>query len=100
VPYPKIYWKLCGWSVEITTKPRGHVEVYKIQDDLPYQLDEMPNVLPITRIEEVKGLVDTLIIEPINDNVIETICDDDDDEDEPNESSQDDEEHDDNDMDN
>jgi len=56
------------------------------------------------RIEEVEGLADTLIVEPVND-VIKKICDDNDDhdhdhEDELNESSQDDEEHDDNDMDN
>ena len=61
----------------------------------------MPNVLPISRIEEVEGLADTLTVELVNDDVMETVCDDDDDdEDEVNESSQDDEEHDDNDMDN
>ncbi|KAK7356437.1 hypothetical protein VNO80_15709 [Phaseolus coccineus] len=62
-------------------------------------------------IEEVEGLTDTLIVEPVNDDVIKRICDDDDDEDEDdlnessqddeddlNESSQDDEKHDDNDM--
>jgi len=59
----------------------------------------MPNVLPITRIEEVEDLADTLMVELVNDDVIEIVCDDDD-EDEVNESSQDDEEHDDNDMDN
>jgi len=99
VPYPKICRNLRGWNVAITTKPRGHVEVDNIQDYLPYQFDEMPNVLPITRIEEVEGLAETLIVELVNDDVIETVCDDDD-EDEVNESSQDDEEHDDNDMDN
>ena len=99
VPYPKICRKLHGWSVAITTKPRGRIEVDNIQDDLPYQFDERPNVLRITRIEEVEGLADTLIAELVNDDVIETVCDDDD-EDEVNESSQDDEEHDDNDMDN
>ena len=83
----------------ITTKPRGHVEVNNIQDDLPYQFGEMPNVLPISRIEEIEGLAYTLIVELVNDDVMETICEDDD-EDEINESSQDDEEHDDNDMDN
>jgi len=36
VPYPKICRNLHGWSVAITTKPQGHVEVDKIQNDLPY----------------------------------------------------------------
>jgi len=97
VSYPKICRNFCGWRVAITKKPQGHVEVDKILDYLPYQLDEMPNLLPITRIKEVEDLTDTLIVEPINDDVIKTICDDDD---ELNESSQDDEEYDDNDMNN
>ena len=45
-PYPKICRNLRGWSVAIITKPRGNVEVDNIQDDLPYQFDEMPNMLP------------------------------------------------------
>jgi len=53
VPHPNICRNLRGWCVAITTKPRGHVEVENIEDDLPYQLDEMPNVLPITTIEQL-----------------------------------------------
>jgi len=56
--------------VAITTKSGGHVEVDNIQDDLPYYLNEKPNVLPVTGIEEVEGLTCTLIVELVNDETI------------------------------
>ena len=48
VPYPETCKDLRGWFVAITTKPRGHVEVDGMEDEVPYQADEMSNVLPIT----------------------------------------------------
>ena len=76
----------------ITTKPQGHVEVENIEDYLPYQLDEMSNVLPVTTIEQLQGLGDTSVLELVNDD--EPISDNDD----IIESSKDDGEHDGNDF--
>lgn len=58
--------ELRGWSVAITTKPRGHIEVDDIvdgaqSDESPFQSDEP--VLPIMQIEEMEMLVDGNSIE-------------------------------------
>ena len=61
VPYPETCKDLRGWFVAITTKPRGHVEVDGIENKVPYQADEMSNVLPITELEQLQGLADLTI---------------------------------------
>ena len=62
----------------ITTKPRGYVEVDHIPDESLYQADEMSHVLPIITIEFVEGLVDTSILQAIDDNDIQPSHDEDD----------------------
>lgn len=57
VPYPEMCKVMRGWYAAITTKPRGHVEVDGIEDEFPYQANEMPPVLPITEDELVRGLL-------------------------------------------
>lgn len=61
VPYPETCKDLRGWSAVITTKPRGHVEVEDIEDEEPYQADEMSPVVPITEVEPLQGLLDETI---------------------------------------
>jgi len=63
VTYPTICKNLRGWCVAIRTKPRGHVQVEKMEDELPYQANEIPNVLPVIRIEHLQGLAKTFVVE-------------------------------------
>jgi len=76
VNYPKICKNLRGWCVAITTKPRAHVQVDHVEDELPYQADESPTVLPVLTIELVQGLADTTILEVLDDDPIELVDDD------------------------
>ena len=43
---------------------------------MPYQADETPVVLPVERIEQFQGLVDTSIIEEVDDDHIEALVHD------------------------
>jgi len=54
--------------VTITTKPQAHVQVDHVEDELIYQADESPIVLPILTIELVQGLADTTILEVLDDD--------------------------------
>ncbi|CAK8541543.1 unnamed protein product [Lathyrus sativus] len=47
-----------AWSQVIKTKPRGRIEVVDIDDDTPYQDEEMAHVEQITEIEDITGLHD------------------------------------------
>jgi len=59
-----IQWhvRTSGWCVAITIKPRGHVEIDNILDDLSYQTDVTLDVVPIIKIELVKDLIDTYVL--------------------------------------
>ena len=77
VPYPETCKDMRGWSMAITTKPRGHVEVDDTENEVPYQADEMSCVLPITEVEALPGLLDINIghyeqlIDPINEPMVQ-----------------------------
>ena len=71
VNYPNICKNLRGWCVAITIKPRANVE-----DELPYQADESPTVLPVLTIELVQVLADNTILEVLHDDPIEPVDDD------------------------
>jgi hypothetical protein len=47
-----------GWCAAITTKPRGHVEIDNIEDEMAYQSDEMSPVIPVAEIESISCLRD------------------------------------------
>jgi len=68
VTYPDICKNLRGWCVPVKTKPRGHVQVDNINDELSYQAEEMANVLPVTRIEHLQCLADTSNVEVVDDD--------------------------------
>jgi len=54
-------------------KPRGYVEVDNIEEELPYQDIEMPNVVPVTIIEKSQGLADSTIVQLVTYDAIEPI---------------------------
>jgi hypothetical protein len=58
VDYPETCRNLRDWCVAITTKPRGYVEVDGVEDAVPYQAEEMPNVDLTEEIEQIHGLAD------------------------------------------
>jgi hypothetical protein len=58
VPYPEMRIDKRGWCAVIKTKPRGRVEVTDIDEDTPYQDEEMAHIEQITEIEEIVGLHD------------------------------------------
>jgi len=59
VTCPTIRNNLRGWYVTIKTKPKGRVQVDKIKDELPYQADEIPNILLSIGIQQLQGLINT-----------------------------------------
>ena len=81
VTYPNICKNLRGWCVPIKTKPRAHVQVDNINDELSYQAEETSNVLPVTRIEHLQCLSDTSNVEVLGDDDDIEAHNDDDDED-------------------
>lgn len=58
VPYPSTRK---GWCVAIKTKPRGRIEASDVEDDVPYQVDEMSGVNEVIEVEEVHPLRDDRI---------------------------------------
>ena len=40
-----------GWCVAIKTKPRGYIESDHVQDNVPYQVEEMSHVNEIIEVE-------------------------------------------------
>jgi hypothetical protein len=58
VPYPEMCRDMRGWCAAITTKPRGHVEIDNIEDEMAYQSDEMSPVIPVAEIESISCLRD------------------------------------------
>jgi len=62
--------------VAITTKPRAHIQVGHVEDELPNQADESPTVLPVLTIELVQGLADTTILEVLDHDPLEPFDDD------------------------
>ncbi|PNX89694.1 hypothetical protein L195_g045816, partial [Trifolium pratense] len=55
VAYPEMCRDLRGWCAAITTKPRGHVEIDNVDDEIPYQSNEMSQIVPITVVEQLRG---------------------------------------------
>ena len=47
-----------GWCVAIKTKPRGYIESDHVQDNVPYQVEEMSHVNEVIEVEIVSGLQD------------------------------------------
>jgi len=94
VLYPTICKNLRCWCVAIKTKPRGHIEVDKMEDELPYQANEIPNVLPVTRIKHLQGLAETFVVEVLDHHDMEPL-----DQSDQELSNEDDEENDNNDQD-
>ncbi|KAK2414904.1 hypothetical protein QL285_037439 [Trifolium repens] len=56
VPYPSTKTDKRGWCVATTTKPRGQIEKDEIDEDEPYQEDEMSNVDDVIAVEPFNGL--------------------------------------------
>ena len=57
-------------------KTWAHVQVNHVEDELSYQVDESPTVLPVLTIELVQGLADKTILEVLGDDPIEPVDDD------------------------
>ena len=55
VPYPSSRKDKKGWCVAIKTKPRGHIESLDMEDDVPYQIDEMTHVNEVIEVEGILG---------------------------------------------
>jgi len=55
VSYPATRREKCGWCVAIKMKPRGYIESDHVQDDVPYQIEEMSHV---NEVENISGLQD------------------------------------------
>jgi len=55
VQYPPSQKDNCGWCVTIKTKPRGRIESNEVEDDIPYQVDEMSHVNEVIEVERVSG---------------------------------------------
>lgn len=47
VPYRDMWKNMQGWYARITTKPKDYVEIDITEDEIPYQSDEMSQVVPI-----------------------------------------------------
>lgn len=60
VPYPEIRTDKRGWCAVIKTKPIGRIEVDGIEEDMPYQDEEMAHIEQITEIEDMLGLHDEI----------------------------------------
>ncbi|XP_045791903.1 uncharacterized protein LOC123886649 [Trifolium pratense] len=58
VPYPEMRRDKCGWCAVIQTKPRGRVEVDDVDENIPYQNEDMTHVEQLNEIEEMDGLHD------------------------------------------
>jgi len=55
VPYPTTRRDKRGWCVAIKTKPRGSIESDHVQDDVPYQVEEMSHVNEVIEVESISG---------------------------------------------
>ena len=58
VPYPATRRDKRGWCVAIKMKPRGYIESDHVQDDVPYQVEEMSHVNEVIEVESISGLQD------------------------------------------
>ena len=59
VPYPTFRSiDKSGWCVAIQTKPRGCIESNEVEEDIPYQVDEMSHAHEIIEVESVSTLHD------------------------------------------
>ncbi|KAL5147822.1 hypothetical protein HKD37_06G017420 [Glycine soja] len=58
VSYPTIRRDKCSWCVAIKMKPRGYIEFNNVQDDVPYQVEEMSHVNEVIEVESISGLQD------------------------------------------
>jgi hypothetical protein len=106
VPYPEICREMRGWCAAISTKPRGHVEIETVEDEMPYQSDDMSPVVPIQELESLHFLADEtlideveMIIEPDNESMVQDGLSEDGEEDEDENDDDDEEEEEDNDDD-
>lgn len=71
VPYPSTRTDKRGWCVAIKTKPRGRIEVDDLEEDVAYQVDEMPQVNEVTEVERITRLRDDVDDEVDEDDVDE-----------------------------
>jgi len=58
VPYPTIRRDKHGWCVAIKIKPRGYIEFANVQEDVPYQVEEMSHVNKVIELENISGFQD------------------------------------------
>ena len=58
MPYPATRRDKRGWCVEIKTKPMSYIEFDHVQDDVPYQVEEMSHVNEVIEVESISGLQD------------------------------------------
>ena len=58
VSYPAIRRDKRGWCVAIKTKSRGYIEIDNVQDDVPYQVEEMSHVNEVVEVESISRLQD------------------------------------------
>ncbi|RZC08939.1 hypothetical protein D0Y65_015588 [Glycine soja] len=64
VPYPATRRDKHGWCVAIKMKPKGYIESDHVQDDVPYQVDEMSHVNEVIEVENISGLQDLRVRPP------------------------------------
>jgi len=58
VPYPTSRRDKYGCCVAIKTNPRGYIESDHVQDDVPYQVEEMSHVNEVIEVESISELQD------------------------------------------
>ena len=54
VSYPPSRIDKCGWCAVIKTKPRGRIEATDVDNDMPYQEDQVSHVNEIIEVEPVR----------------------------------------------
>jgi len=55
VPYPTSRKDKQGWCVAIKTKPRGRIKAIDMEDDVPYQIDEVSHLNEVIEVEGISG---------------------------------------------
>jgi len=58
VSYPTTRKDKRGWCVAIKRKPKGYIESNNVQNDVPYQVEEMSHVNEVIEVEGISGLQD------------------------------------------
>jgi len=71
VSYPPSRIDKRGWCAVIKTKPRGRIEATDVDDDMPYQEDQVSHVNEVIEVEPILGFQDSENGVEVEDEAIE-----------------------------